>query len=265
MWKLPHIALMAHASKVMLKILQARLQQYVNHELPGVQAGFRKNKGTRDQIASNLLDHQKSKRVPENHLLLLCWLCQNLWLCGSQQIGKFLKRWEYQTILPAKYRATQLRICLKLFSPFCLKDAMDWLYPWTEQYVVAEVELKGLLKGSYLLLAIKTGFAQWLSGKESICNARDIGSIPGSGSCLGGEQGNPVRNSFLENPTVRGAWQATVHRITKSWTWLKLLSTYTSMHSNKDWTADIHMCKFQTPKSTYNMHSFTWSSTKKTK
>ena len=71
MWKLPHIALMAHASKVMLKILQARLQQYVNHELPGVQAGFRKNKGTRDQIASNLLDHQKSKRVQENHLLLL--------------------------------------------------------------------------------------------------------------------------------------------------------------------------------------------------
>ena len=42
MWKLPHIALMAHASKVMLKILQARLQQYLNHELPDVQAGFRK-------------------------------------------------------------------------------------------------------------------------------------------------------------------------------------------------------------------------------
>ena len=194
-----------HAIKVMFKILQARLQLYVNHELSCVQAGFRKIKGTRDQIASNLLDHQKSKRVPENHLLLLYWLCQNLWLCGSQQIVKFLKRWEYQTILPAKYRATQLRICLKLFSPFCLKDAMDWLYPWTEQYVVAEEELKGLLKGNYLLLAIKTGFAQWFSGKESICNAGDIGSIPGPGSCLGGEQGNPVRNSFLENPTVRGA------------------------------------------------------------
>ena len=45
------IALISHASKVMLKILQARLQQYVNHELPDVQAGFRKGKGTRDQIA----------------------------------------------------------------------------------------------------------------------------------------------------------------------------------------------------------------------
>ena len=43
---------MSHASKVMLKILQARLQQYVNHELPDVQAGFRKGRGTRDQIAN---------------------------------------------------------------------------------------------------------------------------------------------------------------------------------------------------------------------
>ena len=48
----------------MLKILQARLQQCVNQELPDVQAGFRKGRGTRDQIA-HLLDHQKSKRVPE--------------------------------------------------------------------------------------------------------------------------------------------------------------------------------------------------------
>ena len=44
---------MSHTSKVMLKILQARLQQYVNHELPDVQPGFRKGRGTRDQIASN--------------------------------------------------------------------------------------------------------------------------------------------------------------------------------------------------------------------
>ena len=46
------IALISHTSKVMLKILQARLQQYVNHELPDVQAGFRKGRGTRDQIAN---------------------------------------------------------------------------------------------------------------------------------------------------------------------------------------------------------------------
>ena len=46
------IALISHASKVMLKILQARLQQYVNHELPDIQVGFRKGRGTRDQIAN---------------------------------------------------------------------------------------------------------------------------------------------------------------------------------------------------------------------
>ena len=61
------IALISHASKVMLKIFQARLQQYVNRELPDVQAGFRKGRRTRDQIAKfeDLLDHQKCKRVPE--------------------------------------------------------------------------------------------------------------------------------------------------------------------------------------------------------
>ena len=52
MFKLPHIALFSYVNKVMLKILQARLQQYVNHELPDVQAGFRKGRGTRDQMAN---------------------------------------------------------------------------------------------------------------------------------------------------------------------------------------------------------------------
>ena len=52
MLKLPHKALISHASKVMLKILQARLQQYMNRVLPDVQADFRKGRGTRDQIAN---------------------------------------------------------------------------------------------------------------------------------------------------------------------------------------------------------------------
>ena len=64
------IALISHASKVMLEILQARLQQSVNHELPDVQAGFRKCRGTRDH-SQHLLEHGKSKRVPEKHLFLL--------------------------------------------------------------------------------------------------------------------------------------------------------------------------------------------------
>ena len=62
---LHHFALISHASKVMLKILWARLQQYMNQELPEVQAGFRKGRGTRDQIV-NVLDGQENKRIPEN-------------------------------------------------------------------------------------------------------------------------------------------------------------------------------------------------------
>ena len=77
------MALISHVSKVMVKILQARLQQYMNHELPDVQAGFSKGRGTRDQIANICWIIEKS-RVPEKHLFLLYWLCQSLWLCGSQ-------------------------------------------------------------------------------------------------------------------------------------------------------------------------------------
>ena len=64
------IALVSHASKVMLKILQARLQQYMNCELPEVQAGFRKGRGTRDQIANIRWIIEKA-RVPEKHRFLL--------------------------------------------------------------------------------------------------------------------------------------------------------------------------------------------------
>ena len=78
------IALISQASKVMLKILQARLQQYLNRELPDFQAGFRKGRRTKKSNCQHPLDHRKSKRVPEKHLFLLYWLCQSLWLCGSQ-------------------------------------------------------------------------------------------------------------------------------------------------------------------------------------
>ena len=61
-----------------------------------------------------------------------------------------------------------------------------------------------------------------LSSKESTCNAgdnfRDLGSIPGSGRSPGGGHGNPLQYSFLENAMDRGAWWATVHRVTKSQT-----------------------------------------------
>ena len=64
------ISLISYTSKVMLQILQARLQQYVNRDIPDVQAGFRKGRGTRDQIA-NIRWIIKKARVPEKHLFLL--------------------------------------------------------------------------------------------------------------------------------------------------------------------------------------------------
>ena len=77
------IALISHASKVMLKILQARLQQYVNRELPDVQAGFRKGRGTRDQIAN------------------ICWIIKkarefqkNIYFCFIDYTKVFSKLWK---------------------------------------------------------------------------------------------------------------------------------------------------------------------------
>ena len=66
MLKLPHNSLISHASKVMLKILQARLQQYVNRELPDVQAPFRKGRGTRDQIANIHWIIKKARELQKN-------------------------------------------------------------------------------------------------------------------------------------------------------------------------------------------------------
>ena len=79
------IALISHASKVMLKILQARLQQYMNWELPDVQAELRKGRGTRDQIANIFWITEKARELHNNILLLLYWLRQSLWLCWLQQ------------------------------------------------------------------------------------------------------------------------------------------------------------------------------------
>ena len=69
------IALMLHASKVILKFLQARLQQYVNHELPDVQAGFRRGRETRDHIANICWITENAREFQKKHLLLLHWLC----------------------------------------------------------------------------------------------------------------------------------------------------------------------------------------------
>ena len=84
------IALISHASKVMLEILQARLQQYVNHELPDVQAGFRKGRGTRDQIANiptGSWKKQESSRKTSISALLTMLKPLTVWI--TTDCGKF--------------------------------------------------------------------------------------------------------------------------------------------------------------------------------
>ena len=83
----------------MLKILQARFQQYVNCELPDVQAGFRKGRGTRDQIANICWIIEKVREFEKNIYFYFIDLTLTVWL--TVNCGKFFKRWEYQTTLPA--------------------------------------------------------------------------------------------------------------------------------------------------------------------
>ena len=96
------IALISHASKVMFKILQARLQQYVNHEFPDIQAGFRKGRGTRDQIASiHWIIEKESFRKTSISVLLTMPKPLTVWI--TINCGKFWKRWAYQTIWPVSW------------------------------------------------------------------------------------------------------------------------------------------------------------------
>ena len=97
------IALISHTSKVMLKVLQARFQQYMNQELLDVQAWFRKGRGTRDQIDNihwiieKAREFQKNKRSTS----ALLTMPKPLTVSITTNCGKFFKRWEYQTTWPA--------------------------------------------------------------------------------------------------------------------------------------------------------------------
>ena len=85
----------------MLKILQPRLQQYVNHELPGVQAEFRKSRGTRDQIANIQWIIEKAREFQKNLCLFLLTMPKPLIVWITTNCGKFFKRWKYRTTLTA--------------------------------------------------------------------------------------------------------------------------------------------------------------------
>ena len=100
----------SHASKVMLKILQSRLQQYVNHELPDVQVGFRNGSGTRDQTANIRWIIKKSREFQKKtSISVLLTMPKPLTVWITINCGKCWKIWEYQTTWPASWE-----ICMQV-------------------------------------------------------------------------------------------------------------------------------------------------------
>ena len=103
------IALISHASKVILKILQARLQQYVNCELPDVQAGFRKGRGNRGQTDNICWIMEKARGSRKTSISALLTMPKPLTVWITINCGKFWKRWAYQTTWPASWE-----ICMQV-------------------------------------------------------------------------------------------------------------------------------------------------------
>ena len=103
------IALISHTSKVMLKILQVSFQQYVYLELPDVQARFRKGRGTRDQIANICWIMEEAREFQKNTYFCFTDYAKAFTAWITTNSGKFCKRWEYQTTLPASWE-----ICMQV-------------------------------------------------------------------------------------------------------------------------------------------------------
>ena len=118
------IALISHASKVMLKIPQARLQQYVNCELSDVQAGFRKGRGTRDQIANICWIFKKTREFQKKtSTFALLTMPKPLTVWITTNCGKFFKRWEYQTTWSVSWE-----ICMQVRK-------QQWNWTWNNRLV----------------------------------------------------------------------------------------------------------------------------------
>ena len=94
------IVLISHSRKIMLKILQARLQQFVTHELPNVQDGFRKGRRTRNQIANISWIIEKAREFQKNIYFCFIDYAKSLTVLIITNSGKVFKRWEYHTIVP---------------------------------------------------------------------------------------------------------------------------------------------------------------------
>ena len=117
------ISLISHTTKIMLKILQARLQQYMNHELPDVQAGFRKGRGTRDQIASIHWIIEKAREFQKN--IYFCFIdYTNAFDCvDHSKLWKILKEMGISDLLRNLYAGQEATVRTR-------HGTTDWLQIW---------------------------------------------------------------------------------------------------------------------------------------
>ena len=116
------IALISHTSKVMLKILQARIQQYVNRELPHVQAGFRKGRGTRVKLPTSAGAWKKQESSRKTSISALLTMPKSLTVWITRNCGKFWKSWEYQTTWPASWET-----CMPVKKQQLEPDMKKWM------------------------------------------------------------------------------------------------------------------------------------------
>ena len=116
------VVLISHASRVMLKILQARLQQYMNWEVPDKQSGFRKGRGSMDQIVSIPWIMERAREFQKNIYFCFIGSAKGFPMWITTNCGKFLKRWEYHNTL-------------SVFWETCMQAKMQQLEPEMEQWI----------------------------------------------------------------------------------------------------------------------------------
>ena len=214
------VELISDASEVILKILQARLQQYVSWELTHIQDGFRKSRGTTDQISNIRYIIEEAGEFQKYPALLTMLKPLTVWIttnCG--------KRWEYQTTLPVSWES-------------CIQDRKQQLELVMEKWTSSKLR-KEYVKAvnchpvyfAYLTCvaekAMATHFSTLAWKIPWIERLHFIFSL----SCIGEGNGNPLHCSCLENPRDRGVWWAAIYGVAQSQTWLKQFSSSSNLYA----------------------------------
>ena len=171
------IALISHTRKILPQILQARLQQYVNFELLYVQAGFRKGKGNRNQIANISWIIEKAREFQKKHLFLLYWLCQSLWLCGSQQTVENSER-DGNTRPPD----------MPLEKPVCRSGSNSYNWTWNNRLVPNR---KWSTSRLYLVTLLFNLYAEYIMRNAGLMKHKLESRLPGEMSITSDMQMTP--------------------------------------------------------------------------